>query len=267
MSDFGDLEKARQRFLTMEAASRDVILLRRAYVVMAGNKLADALLLAQIVFWHLPNSRGQSKLRVRKGGHWWIAKADLEWWDEIALPASTARDARRRLQKRELIVVEHHRFNGLRTCHIRLNWPQFLQAYEVATRQLYGDNPPVERISSDRRNGSRLTERTDPVRPVTETTTEKTTESDDALRNSLLEIGFTGSQLRPFLNRISKERVEEVLLWALEGVKKGKVDSPAAWLRKAIEDDYPEPAWLGVSESERARRRYRQGEFADFWDA
>src|SRR5699024_5682939 len=77
--NFGDSFK---NFIYWEAASRDTIDFKKIYVDMTDDILAG-LLLSQIIFWHLPNKTGDSKLRVQKDSNFWIAKSHDEWYAEI----------------------------------------------------------------------------------------------------------------------------------------------------------------------------------------
>ena len=53
------------QFLSWEAKSRDIIDFKKIYVDIADDLIAG-LLLSQIIYWHLPNEHGKTKLRVQK---------------------------------------------------------------------------------------------------------------------------------------------------------------------------------------------------------
>jgi len=75
---------SRNDFLMWEAASRDVIVTKRAYCDLAGD-LAAGVMLSQVIFWTLPGrSAGseQTKLRVKRGRTFWLAKARSDWWQK-----------------------------------------------------------------------------------------------------------------------------------------------------------------------------------------
>lgn len=112
-------------FIKWEVASRKTIALKLIYVDIAGDLLAG-LLLSQIVYWHLPDRNGNTKLRVKKGGALWLVKSDADWYDEVRLTEAQARRARTILTDSNLIEVEIHRFNGAPTCHIRINEGMFM---------------------------------------------------------------------------------------------------------------------------------------------
>jgi len=88
-----------------------------------GNAAA-ALLLSQIVYWYLPGKTGKPKLRIKKNEIFWIAKSNIEWFDEIGLSPSQCRTSLKRLKSKGLIEVEVHRFNGAPTQHVRLRCAQ-----------------------------------------------------------------------------------------------------------------------------------------------
>jgi hypothetical protein len=115
-------------FITWEKETQDTIDFKKSYVDVIGEKgdIVSGLFLSQIVYWYLPNSEGKSKLRVKKDGHFWIAKEQQEWFDEIRLTAANYRTAMKKLQDEKLIVKKVYKFAGKNKTHIRLNVPEFL---------------------------------------------------------------------------------------------------------------------------------------------
>ena len=116
-------------FVRQESASRDVIDVKRVYIDMAGD-LAAGVMLSQIVYWHLPDKNGVSRLKVERDGHFWLVKSREDWWDECRVKPRQADRILLALRLAGLIVCEVHRFSGAPTTHIRLNWPAFLTSYE-----------------------------------------------------------------------------------------------------------------------------------------
>jgi hypothetical protein len=114
-----------RNFLYWEAASRDTIDFKKIYVDMTGDLLAG-LLLSQIVFWHLPNKTGDSKLRIEKKGNYWIAKSHDEWYEEIRFSRKNFDTAIKKLVQLKLVEKQIFRFNGTPTIHIRLIEDDFL---------------------------------------------------------------------------------------------------------------------------------------------
>lgn len=119
-------------FLQWESITRDTIDFKKAYVDMAGDLIAG-LMLSQIVFYYLPSKKGESKLRVEKEGHLWIAKRHSEWHEEIRITEWQAPRALDILAERGLITKKVFRFGGSPTVHIRLNPDQFLSAWKMTT--------------------------------------------------------------------------------------------------------------------------------------
>jgi len=135
-----------ETFLAWEAASRDTIDFKKIYVDMADDLVAG-LLLSQVVYWFLPDRNGNLKLRVRRREkneqgqpvgkeHYWLAKKDGAWWDEIRVSAKQARRARKILEQKGIIVTRLYKFAGTPTTHIRINWPGFRRAWETALDQM-----------------------------------------------------------------------------------------------------------------------------------
>jgi hypothetical protein len=168
------------KFLQWEAASRDTVDFKKAYVDMADDLVAG-LLLSQIVYWYLPDKSGKSKLRVFKHGHWWLAKQRSDWWDEIRITPRQFDRACKVLVEKGLLVKECFRFNGLRTVHLRIDMQRFMELWEEVL-----NNPPVnphlpsgepgltQSVSPELRNGNSAIDVC--VRPLTETTAEITKE-------------------------------------------------------------------------------------------
>lgn len=149
------------QFLAWEATTRDTIDFKTAYVDMAGDLIAG-LLLSQIVYWHLPNAQGASKLRVEKDGRMWIAKKRTDWWDEIRITGRQFDRAVAVLEEKGLVETEVYRFDGAPTKHIRLCQDRFLSVF---TENVKSNSPKGEdRSSQDGEN-------------ITETTSETTAES------------------------------------------------------------------------------------------
>lgn len=118
-------------FIGWEKASRDCLDFKRCYVDMTQDLIAG-LLLSQIVYWHLPDSYGNSKLRVEKKGYLWLAKARFEWWDECRITPKQFDRACVELEQRQLIATDVFKFAGNPTKHIRLNWDVFLRLLDDA---------------------------------------------------------------------------------------------------------------------------------------
>lgn len=99
------------------------------YVDMTGD-LVTGLLLSQIVYWNLPDKYGKSKLRVFHDGHYWIAKARYEWWDEVRLSPKQVDRALAILEKAKLITKSLFKFDGSPTIHIRLMEDNFMALWD-----------------------------------------------------------------------------------------------------------------------------------------
>jgi len=132
------------QFLAWEATTRDTIDFKTIYVDMTGDLIAG-LLLSQIVYWHLPNRNGASKLRVKKGGKLWVAKKRTDWWDEIRITAYQYDRASQILKDKGLVEIELYRFNGSPTHHIRLIRETFLAVFRQNLKSISDcDENPIE---------------------------------------------------------------------------------------------------------------------------
>lgn len=117
-------------FLKWEQGTLDVLDFKKIYVDMAGGDINAGLVLSEIVYWHLPNQNGQSKLRVRKHGKYWIAVRRNDWWDRVRISPKQADRAIGLLIKRGLIEKCRAKFKGEPTVHVRIVPAGFLEHLE-----------------------------------------------------------------------------------------------------------------------------------------
>lgn len=75
----------------------------------------------QILYWHRPSAKGESKLRVFKEGLMWLAKSYAQLARETGLTATSVRRAIATLQEAGFIIVKKFSFNRSLTNHMRLN--------------------------------------------------------------------------------------------------------------------------------------------------
>ena len=158
-------------FLQWEKTTKDTIDFKKIYVDMAGDLIAG-LMLSQIVFWHLPNKEGASKLRVEKNGKMWVAKQRADWYAEIRITPKQADRALKLLEMKGLIETQLYKFNGTPIKHIRVDGATFLKSWRenIDDDMIFpkGENPFSPKVENhfDERGKS-----------LTENTTENTTES------------------------------------------------------------------------------------------
>jgi len=94
------------------------------FISMISLRMADdinaGILLDRLRYWFTPNKDGRSKLRVRREGHYWVAKSRKAWTEECGLSERQVDSARQKLEELGLIEVKLFRFNGAPTLHYRL---------------------------------------------------------------------------------------------------------------------------------------------------
>jgi len=169
-----DQQQSFDQFLLWEQTTRDTIDFKTIYVDMADDLIAG-LMLSQIVFWHLPDAQGRSKLRVHKDGYLWIARGRADWYDEIRVTAKQADRALGILEKRGIIATALYKFDGAPTKHIRIDSEGFLSAWRSVLQErgksifTKGENPNLPKVEMD------VDERDN---SLTETTSETTAEGD-----------------------------------------------------------------------------------------
>jgi hypothetical protein len=124
-------------WLQSDAAREDSIALRRIYIDIFDN-LVDAVLFAQIMYWHTPAKKGGSRLSVERSGYRWLAKGYGDWQDECRIPEGTARDSIRRMEDLGIIIKQVWHFMGRKVPHLRVDPEQFrilIQAVSDGTIQ------------------------------------------------------------------------------------------------------------------------------------
>jgi hypothetical protein len=118
-------------FLAWERVSRDTIDFKKVYVDIAGD-LVTGLMLSQIIYWHLPDHTGASKLRVEREGYLWLVKRRTDWWEECRISPKQADRALAQLEQLRLVETTLAKFDGAPMKHIRLVPDVFLAAWEQA---------------------------------------------------------------------------------------------------------------------------------------
>ena len=131
-------------FLAWEKTTRDTVDFKRIYVDMAGDLVAG-LMLSQLVYWCLLlNERGESKLRVHRAGHQWVAKNRNDWRDEIRISPKQADRAIKVLVGAGLVVKKNSLFDGKRTTHLRIDSDTFHDAWRDNLPEVKPDTQPGE---------------------------------------------------------------------------------------------------------------------------
>ena len=125
-----------QDFQLWEMRSRDSIDVKRCYIDAAGD-LLSGVLLSQIIYWHLPNDQGETKLRVKHEDEQWLAKKRDDWWAECRMTPKQFDRAIKILESKRLVVTKLFRFAGSPTKHIRINWSGLLEALEVLADNVF----------------------------------------------------------------------------------------------------------------------------------
>lgn len=116
----------------------------------------SALLLSQIVYWHMPDKSGVSRLRVTKRNKqgneiWWLAKRREDWMAEVRMSPDQVDRSLKVLKKKGWIEVKIHRFSSFPTTHIRLLAVKFLADYQSAATRLFSDSSPISDLGLEPR--------------------------------------------------------------------------------------------------------------------
>lgn len=163
-------------FLLWEKTSRDTIDFKRIYIDVTGD-LITGLLLSQIIYWHLPDDKGKSKLRVHRKGRYWLAKQRTDWWDEVRITPKQYDRAITRLAGLGIIEVENSMFNGKKTPCIHLYQDNLIQLLEEQLESQNTDSSTVLPKGKNRFLPKVNIGFNQKAVSLTETTTENTTET------------------------------------------------------------------------------------------
>lgn len=100
--------------------------IRSIYVNITGS-LATAVLLEQIVYWHAPDSKGCTKLRVVFQGDYWLAKPREEMMAETGISLKQYQAAIKKLRELKYIDYRIGGFAGKPTPFIRLDAQKLIE--------------------------------------------------------------------------------------------------------------------------------------------
>lgn len=168
-----------QEFYFWEKSSKDIIDVKRIYIDIADDLIAG-ILLSQIIYWNLPNDKGQTKLKVEKDGKLWLAKSRQEWWEEIRISPKQFDNAIKKLEIKNIVETKLFKFNGAPTKHISLNEKVILDLINNVVRgemdfdQRVKSNLPKGENENSPKGKMNFNKR---VNSLTETTTEITTKT------------------------------------------------------------------------------------------
>lgn len=159
-------------FLLWEATTRDVLDVKKCYIDVAGDVLAG-IVLSEIVYWHLPDRKGETRLRVEKNGKMWIAVRRYEWWDRVRVHPRGADRALAILSKLGLIEKDVFKFYGEPTVHVRIVEDVFLrEVSRIVSQPVSNPYVPDSRKREIEITGKGKTKSRKKPNPVTEITAE-----------------------------------------------------------------------------------------------
>jgi len=176
-------------FLALKALEQQRVNFEIAYVDIANGDLVAGLLLSQIIYWFLPDKDGKNKTRATYNGRQAIAKNRDDWYQEVRISPKQYDRAIKILQDLNIVEVTNSMFKGKRTPFIMINEYVFLELYKNALQ--------VMTIGEHRYSPKVKTDVDKKERPLTETTTETTTE---IINNDNGILSNDENSIRPFPN-------------------------------------------------------------------
>ena len=180
-------------FLQWEQASRDTIDVKKIYVDIVEDLVAG-ILLSQIIFWHLPNTDGEGKLRVHREGRLWLAKGREDWWEECRISPKQFDRASTMMVTQGLLMKKTFKFKGVPTVHVSLNSQKLLTSVKWILTKGENGNYPKGKMDIPQRS----------ISSITEITTESTTEST-------VLVGQGDPPVQPPENKIPNPPYQQIL--------------------------------------------------------
>lgn len=229
-------------FIYWEKTSRETIDFKTIYVDIAGDLVAG-LLLSQIIYWNLPNKKGESKLTTIRGKKLLVKKRS-DWFDEIRITEKQYDRAIDILSKKRLVYVENHKSNfyeGSTVPHIELR-NMWLLAHLNNQRRKAG---LTKRKSLNKQRGiRRIDKKVNAIDTeiTPEITAKNTTSNTPTLSEQLKELAEKNNipytedvnQDRLFLNKLMQEikncTNEKILERAEQFFSISKRDKKPAWI-------------------------------------
>ena len=103
---------------------------------IAGG-LVDGIILDYILWWASDDEFGNPRMKLVRDGELWVFISNSAWWQKFRITEKQAKSATRRLEESGLIFRKRARIgDGTISPIYRMNWPVFLQKYEVAVANI-----------------------------------------------------------------------------------------------------------------------------------
>jgi hypothetical protein len=122
-------------YVTSRSDNRKGVHLPLSFIDICDGNLHDAILFAQIMYWHEPSKdTGQTRLKKQDDGHLWLFKNHAEWYAECRIKPATVRKCLERLKAAKLIEYKVGGAIGNPTPYMRVNWAVFetkMKAWEL----------------------------------------------------------------------------------------------------------------------------------------
>lgn len=218
----------------LETFARNGFMVRIPYVKITGDLVAG-ILLGQIVYWNMPNEKGESKLKVKKNGEYWLAKGREDWYEEICITAKQYDRAIKILIDKGFVEVNRFKFDGAPTIHIKLNINKVTERVKSIFTNGEVRNEPLGNLELDQT-----------VKSLTEITTETTTEIKEYIveivnyLNSTCEKNYRTSTKKT--QTLIKARLAEG--YTVEQFKKVIDIKKSHWFKDPNMDEYLRPETL-----------------------
>lgn len=206
-------------WISANDSATQVIAVQVPFIRMLGGNGNDAILLSQILYWNMPSKEGQTKLRVRRDGEVWLAKAHKDWEGETGINEHTARKSIERLKKRGLIETRVMKFAGNPTVHIKIAWEKLEAMLKEAAVESEG-NVLTGQNQTSQVDTTKCADRADPLTEITDrdyktenTFSLTTTERPEKKTGSSKRVKEDASLLEGSIDKESLELLDKAIEW------------------------------------------------------
>jgi len=147
----------------MAESNKNKISIDTYHIEIMGD-LAGASFLTQLRYWFSPatksDTKGQSRVKIKREGKLWLAKRDDEWWDECYVTPKQVRRIKELLVKLEIVEIKVFKFKGVTTVHYHLDLQKYTELYHAKRvanleDELYEQSKQVTNNDSHRRTAQK----------------------------------------------------------------------------------------------------------------
>lgn len=116
----------------MAESNTNKISIDKYHIDIMGD-LAGAAFLTQLRYWFSPTTKskikGNTRVGIKREGKLWLAKRDVDWWDECYVTPKQVRRIKAQLIKLKIVEIRVFKFSGAPMVHYHMNLQRYAQLY------------------------------------------------------------------------------------------------------------------------------------------